>query len=73
MALSACVDCGTQLGRGAASCPKCRSNDPDGSQRETQKFGFFMVGMVILIFGMSWFLFQVSPVDLIMKIWQLWK
>jgi ribosomal protein L40E len=73
MALRACVDCGTQLGHKAEFCPNCHSEDPYGNQRETEKLVIFVLGLLVLIFGMSWFLFQVLPFQVIMKFWQLWK
>lgn len=73
MTLRACVDCDTQLEFEAESCPKCHSKDPYGNQRENEKIFIFSLGVLVLIFGMSWFLFQALPFQVVMKIWQLWK
>lgn len=73
MALRVCVDCGTLLSYRAEACPKCRSKDPYGNQRENQKLVVFVLSIVILIFSMSWFSFQVLPFQLIIKCLQLWK
>lgn len=73
MAQRNCIDCGKGLGYGVKACTDCGSTDPYGSKREAEKFGFIIAGIAAVIFGISWFLFQVNPIQLIMKIPQILK
>jgi RNA polymerase subunit RPABC4/transcription elongation factor Spt4 len=73
MALRECVDCGKQLGYKADICPNCKSKDPYGSQREMEKLGLIVAIIAIAIFGSSWYFFQLNPLQLLLKIGQIFK
>ena len=73
MALRKCVDCGNGLGYSVTVCPKCGSKDPLGSQRATQKFVAGLVVVLVAVFAVGWYGFDLNPLQLVSKFMHLTK